>query len=161
MYAVRTRAYTFPLMPVFGPEPEKNPVELPPQTHGPDPRPFNWRFFSLNVTSSDPNADQVHIISAGYEVSGGVSYSLCLYDVACGAKEDIVDKVLVYKDANTAEYDPQTHVHTHMSRVKYHCGPGSAMISHPSGGNISDLEISCFWDDQLQRVRIISTYLPA
>ena len=104
-------------------------------------------------------------MSAGYEVStatSGVLYSLCLYDVACGAKEDIVaDKVLVYKHSNTTEYDPATRVHTHMSRVKYYCGPGSAMINHPSGGNISELEFSCSWDDKLQKVRIMPTYLLA
>ena len=137
----------------------------------------NWRFFSLNTSNHKHDApdplsiivnnvnnifnsntsprDQVFTARVGYDspvlfpsmLYG--SYSLCLTDVKCGEREDIMYKELVSKDGNITEYDPATHVHMHKAKVKYRCSPGSIM------GNISEVDTECMWNKITHQVSLL------
>ena len=103
---------------------------------------------------------QVYTARIGYKVTHYInmahgSYSLCLTDVKCGGREDVMNTELVYKEGNTTEYDPATHVHMHRAKVKYRCSPGSLMLNHPTLGDISEVDTTCLWNNNIQQVNLI------
>ena len=120
-------------------------------TYSSDDQSFgNWRFFSLNTGPS--MSDQVYTARVGYQVitphmTDG-SYSLCLMDLKCGERDEVMYRERVYKDGNTTEYDPAAHVHMYRAKVKYRCSPGSVM------GNKTEVDAECVWSINAQTVKL-------